>query len=243
MKVKLAHQPSYAMAYCILDRGESLLVERDGMSQMSSGIEVSAGFGPGGVGKAAMRRTLGGEGFLLARYSAQLQDAWVAVAPKFPGDIAVLDFARLGGRAVVVEQGAFLACAGPGQRFAGVEIDVRWSGMRGVLLREGATMLRLHGDGLALISSYGGIEAIELSPGEVRFVDSGHLVGFTEDVGLQVGPLGGVTQSVLTGEGLVARISAPPHAGALIWTQTRSEQALTNWLFPDRAQNRPSKRR
>jgi uncharacterized protein (TIGR00266 family) len=237
MRVHLAHQPSYAMAYCILDRGESLLVERDGMSQMSAGLEVGSGFGPGGVAKAAMRKGLGSESFILGRYTAQMQDAWVAVAPKFPGDIAVIDFSRLGGRGVVCEQGAFLAANGPCGRVSGVEIDVRFSGVKGMLLREGATMLRLHGQGIALICSYGGIEAIALGPGETRFVDSGHLVGFTDDVSVRVGPLGGVAQSVMTGEGLVAQITGPAGGGGVIWTQTRSEQSLKGWLFPTKAQN------
>lgn len=237
MQIKLAHQPSYAMAYCILARGDSLVVERDGMSQMSAGLEVSSGWGPGGMKRAAMRQMFGGEHVWLATYSAQLHNAWLAVAPRFPGDIAVVDFARLGGRGVVCEQGSFLACTGPGGGHTGVEIDVRYTGARTMLLREGATMLRLHGDGTALIGSYGGIEVIPLQPGEMRIVDSGHLVGFTDDVSLTVGPLGSVTQSVLTGEGLVAKVTAPDHAGAVIWTQTRSEQHIRGWLMPDKQQN------
>ena len=103
-------------------------------------------------------------------------------------------------------------------------------------------MLRMHGDGQALIGSYGGIEAIPLQPGEARIIDSGHLVGFTDDVSLSVGPLGSVTQSMLTGEGLVAQVTAPEQAGAIIWTQTRSERAIRNWLLPERQQNRRHRR-
>ena len=238
MRVKLAHQPSYSMAYCILDQHESIIVERDGMSQMSDGLAISTGMGPGGISGAAMRKAFGGEGLLMVRYTAQLSNAWIAVAPRFPGDIAVIDFDHLGGRGVVVEQGGFLAASGPGQVRAGVEIDIKWKGLRGVLMQEGATMLRLSGDGVALVGSYGGIEVIPLQPGEVRYVDAGHLVGFTDDVGIQVGPLGSITQSVLSGEGFVAKITGPDHHGAIIWTQTRAEQSIRNWLFPDKKQNR-----
>lgn len=237
MEIKLTHKPSYTQAYVILERGESLLVERDGMVQMSDGLDVSGGFGPGGAAKAALRKTLGGESLLMGRYTATYHNAWIAVSPRYPGDMAVIDLERLGGRGVAVEQGALVACAGPNGRHAGVDVDVRWAGVGSMLVREGMTMLRLSGHGCALIGSYGGIEAIPLADGETRFVDTGHLVGFTDDTRIQVGPLGGVVASGMTGEGLVAKLTGAPGGGSVIWTQTRSEQGLTGWLFPDKQQN------
>lgn len=237
MDIRFSHQPSYTLGFCVMSVGESLLVERDGMVQMSDGIDVSGGLGPGGVAKAALRKTLGRESFWMGRYRATYEGAWVAVAPRFPGDLAVVDLDRLGGRGVLVEAGALVAAAGPGpDGNGGVAVDVKWAGVRAIVLREGATLLHLSGSGMALVGSFGGIDAIPLAEGETRYVDTGHLVGFTDDVDIKVGPLGGVVASATTGEGLVAKVTGPP-GGAMIWTQTRSEQGLTGWLFPAKHQN------
>lgn len=225
MRVRLAGQPAYTLAYCDLELHESVLVEARAMAAMSDGIETSAGIGPGGVVKATLRRTVGSETFFMGRYRATVADAWVAVAPKYPGDIAVVDLAATG--PVLIESGALLAATDR------VAIDVRWGGLRNLVLREGATMLRVHGAGLVLIGSYGAIQRFDLRSGERVVVDTGHLVAFSDTARVQVGVLGSLSASVFTGEGLVASVTGP----GSVWMQSRAEAALRNWLFPARAQN------
>jgi uncharacterized protein (TIGR00266 family) len=237
MQISLTHRPSYAQAKCVFSRGDTLLVERDGMLSMSDGLRTHAGFGPGGLGKAVMRHALGGESLIMARYTAELENAWMQVAPRYPGDMEILDFAALGGRGVVVERGALIACTGPSDMSAGVDVDVKLRGLSSVLLREGLSMLRLSGDGLALIASYGGITSGRLRPGEVWIIDSGHLVGFTDNTSVTVDTLGGLTTSTLTGEGLVARVVGAADGGSIVWTQSRSEQGLRGWLLPQSSTN------
>jgi uncharacterized protein (TIGR00266 family) len=224
MRVNITCSPSYSMAYCFLDADESVLVESGAMAVMSAGVRVSAGVGPGGVVKATMRRALGGEGFFMGRYTADVQDAWVGVAPRYPGDVAVEE---LHGPGLLVEQGAMLAVTD------GVDVDVRWAGMRSIVLREGATLLHCDGTGTLLVGSYGGIQRFELAPGEQLIVDTGHLVAFSDTMKIRVGPLSSVATSAIVGEGLVAVFEGP----GLILVQTRAEQALANWLFPDKRQN------
>lgn len=225
MQVHFHSKPSYTAAFCELAAGEELKVERDAMICMSDGIDVVTGVGPGGIGKALMRRTLGGESFFMGTYRAVRNGAYVAVAPPYPGDLTLLDVT--GGESWLVEQGAFVACNG------GVGVDVKYGGLRNVLLREGITMLRVSGDGQAIVGSYGGVLSFNLPPGEEMIVDSGHLVGFTQSIQIRLELLGGAVASATTGEGIVSRLRGPGR----VLIQTRSEKALGSWLFPERWQN------
>lgn len=232
MKIHITCQPSYSLGYCLMDVGENLLVERDGMAKMSLGLDVDVGVGPGGMVKAAMRKHLGGESFFMGRYTATAHGAWIAVAPPFPGDIKVVDVAP-GKPGILCGSGSLIACQGACGNVAGVTVDVRWAGVRRILLKEGATVLHLDGHGSVLLGSYGGIEEFSLGAGETVVVDSGHLVAWEDTVDMSVGPLSSASTAVFTGEWLVAKLTGPGQ----VWTQTRSEEALGNFLMPNRKQN------
>lgn len=225
MNVRLACQPSYAMAYCTLSLGESLLVERDAMAVMSAGMSVAAGIGSGGVAKAMMRKTFGGENFFMGRYTADVHNAWVGISPPYPGDIDVVDLSDMSG--ILVERGSFLAAGDK------VDVDVKYAGLKSVVMREGITFLRMSGDGLGLICSYGGIQSYDLGPEQELIVDTGHLVAFSDTMDLRVGPLSSLTTAAITGEGFVASLSGPGR----LWIQTRAEKSLQSWLFPEGAQD------
>lgn len=225
MEVHLQCKPSYTMAVLVMDHGESAQVERGAMVAMSTGVEVRPGIGSGGVAKAVMRRAFGGESFFTGRYTATVDQSWVSVAPAYPGDLAALEISP--NDSCLITQGAFVACADT------VNVDVRYTGIRSVLLKEGISMLKLTGSGPVVAGSYGGIVSYNLNPGTSMVVDSAHIVGFDESVNVEVGFLGGVVTSGITGEGLVANLTGPGR----VWIQTRSEQALGSWLFPEQWQN------
>lgn len=214
------------MAYCFLEAGESVLAESGAMAAMSAGISVSAGIGPGGVTKAVLRKQLGGESFFMARYSSTVHGAWVALAPRYPGDVEHAVIQQ--GQALLIQSGSLLGVSG------GVSIDVRWAGMRSIVMREGSMLLRVAGAGDVLMASYGGIQKFELAEGEQMVVDTSHLVGFSEDISFKVGPLGGVGVAALSGEGIVAKMTGP----GLVYVQTRAETGIRGWLFPKAEQKR-----
>ena len=226
MEIKLSCQPSYTLAYCFLEAGESVLAESGSMAAMSAGINVSAGIGPGGVTKAVLRKQLGGESFFMARYTSTVHGAWVALAPKDPGDI---EHAVLGNeRGLLIQSGSLLGVS------AGLAIDVKWAGVRSVVMREGSMLLKVTGKGDVLMSSYGGIQKFNLEDGEQMIVDTSHLVAFSEDISFKVGPLGGVGVAALSGEGIVAKLTGP----GLVYVQTRAETGIRGWLFPKSEQKR-----
>ncbi len=106
MRVNVECSPAYAMAYCYLDTGESVIVESGGMTAMSDGLNVQAA-ALGGAVKGLVRKLAGGESFFMGRYTAATHNAWVAVAPKYPGDIACLTLD--GDTTLLAESGSFLA--------------------------------------------------------------------------------------------------------------------------------------
>jgi uncharacterized protein (TIGR00266 family) len=195
------------------------------MASMSDGIAMRADAGPGGLGKGLMRKALGGESLFMGRYEALVEGAWVAFAPKFPGDIT--EIALDGGIGIVAESGSLLALSGA------VNADVRWAGVRNIVLREGATMLHLTGEGTALVCSYGGIVRHDLAPEQRMIVDTGHLVAYSDTVAVRVGPLSGLVAAQFSGEGLVAELTGP----GTVFIQTRAESDLRSWVLPKRAQN------
>lgn len=226
MKVEINCPGSYAMAVCTLAYQEELFVEREAMVAMSGGISVAASTGGHGVVKAAIRKKLTNETFFMGRYRAEVGDGcWLALAPKFPGDVGQLHITE--GKGYLVESGGLLA------HTAGIEPDVRFAGLANIVLREGATMMRLRGEGLALIASYGGMQRVPVLAGETVIVDTGHIVAFSEGMRLRVGPITNVVSSQLIGEGFVGEFTGPGE----LFIQTRAEASLRSWLIPNREQN------
>jgi uncharacterized protein (TIGR00266 family) len=221
MRISLAGQPSYTLAYCYLEHGEAISCESGAMVALSAGIRAQAAL-EGGVVRSALRRTLGGESLIMARYTASVHGAWVALAPRYPGDITAVEVQP--GSELLVQSAALLAHS------EGVVVDVRFSGPQAVLLREGVSVLKVSGSGTVLFSAYGALQSFPLQTGEAVVVDTGHLVAWSPTCTTRIGPLSGVVSSTLTGEGLVAEMTGPGR----VWIQSRAEQGIRDWLFPDR---------
>jgi uncharacterized protein (TIGR00266 family) len=225
MKVDIQCAPAYALAYCYLEADEYLKAEPGAMTAMSGGIQVQATAGPGGVTKGLMRKAFANESFFMTRYTSRVHGGWVALSPRYPGDIAVIDIHP--DRPLLAEQGSFLAVS------QGLEVDVRLGNLGTIAMREGATLQKIHGEGTALLCSYGGIQRFGLAGGQQIVVDTGHLVAFTQGMGFTVGPLSGLVTAKLSGEGLVAQLTGPGE----VYIQTRAEDQLQSWLMPKRLQN------
>lgn len=223
MDVKFVGAPAYTLAYCILAVGEGLHTERSSIALLSEGVEVRAAL-PGGPIKSLLRHRFGEESLIMAHCVAAVHGAWVGVSPLYPGDILVHDLTEEG---LYVEAGSLLAMADT------VDVEVRPASLRNVALHEGATILRASGQGTILFSAYGSIERVPLADGAQLIVDTGHLVAWTPSTAMRVGPLTGLTQTVLTGAGLVAEFTGPGE----VFVQTRSPQGIRSWMYADQPQN------
>jgi len=110
----------------------------------------------------------------------------------------------------------------------GIDVDTKWGGAKSFFASEGLILLRLSGQGQALVSSYGAIHEMTLAAGERYTVDTGHLVAFDQTMQFNVRRVGGLKSTLFSGEGLVVDIQGP---GKLLM-QTRSPGDLLAWIIP-----------
>lgn len=219
MKVDVLYQPSHSLAVVQMDAGEEIQAETGAMVSMSANITLQTEMKGGFLG-ALGRSIMGGESFFTSRYRADGGPGEVTLAPPLPGDVTVLN---LEGHTMFLKSGAYLAGG------AGLSIDSKWGGARGFFGGGGLFLLRVSGQGPVVFNSYGALHWKQLQPGERYVVDTGHVVGFSDGMAFQVRKAAkGWGSTIMSGEGLVCEFTGP----GLLYMQTRSEEALVNWLVP-----------
>jgi uncharacterized protein (TIGR00266 family) len=217
MEIDIQFRPSYSLAIARLAPDERIRAESGAMVSFSAGVEIETK-AAGGLLKSLGRSLLGGESFFQNFWKAGPQGGEVTLAPRLPGDISMLE---LKGETVLVQAGSYLASED------GIELNSKISG-KAFMAGEGLSILEARGNGKLLVSSYGAIYEKNVAPNEKYTVDSSHLVAF--DAGMTVQPrgVGGLKSTVFSGEGLVIEMTGPGR----ILIQTRSPQALINWIIP-----------
>jgi uncharacterized protein (TIGR00266 family) len=218
MQTSIHFSPSFAIAVVRLQPGEIVRSEAGAMVSMAGSVEMQTDT-QGGIMRGLRRSVLGGESFFMNTFTATGPDAEVSFAPALPGDI--VDW-TLDGGTVYVQSGSYLASS------ADIEVDSKWGGSKTFFSREGLFMLKVQGTGNVLVSSYGAIQALDLQPGQVYTVDTGHMVGWSEGISYEVKKVGGWKSTLLSGEGLVCRLTGPGR----IYLQTRSPDSFLEWLIP-----------
>ena len=218
MRTEINFSPSFAMATVHLDQGEAVKAEAGAMMAMTPTVEMATST-QGGVLKGLRRSVLGGESFFMNTFTATGPDAHIVVAPALPGDIITWP---LHGNTVFLQSGSYLASS------PGVEIDSKWGGAKTFFSKEGLFMLKCAGVGDLVVSSYGAIHAMDLQPGQSYTVDTGHMVGWDEGVQYDVIKAGNWKSTMLSGEGLVVRLTGP----GKVYVQTRSPESFIQWLTP-----------
>ena len=217
MEIEILHRPSYSLAVARLAPNEKIRAEPGAMVSFSAGVEIETKM-EGGLLKSLGRAMLGGESLFQNFWKAGPQGGEVTLAPELPGDIALLE---LQGETLMVQIGSFMAAE------VGVEVDAKLSG-KAFMAGEGLSILEAKGAGKLLVSSYGAIYEKTIGPGEHYVVDSSHLVAFDGTIKVQPRTVGGLKSTLLSGEGLVIDLTGPGR----IFIQTRSPQALINWIIP-----------
>ena len=222
MDYEILHRPSYALAQIKMNSGDQIQAETGAMVSMSESVKMETGT-KGGLFGGLKRSMLGGESFFINTFTAE-QPGEVAVAPSLPGDIEALE---LNGDTLMVQSGSYLAST------VDIEVDSKWGGAKSFFSKEGLFLLKCSGTGTLFVSSYGAIHRIDLAPGERYTVDNGHMVAFDQSVQYNVGRSGGWKTTVLSGEGLVCKLTGPGR----FFMQTRSEEAFLSWLTPKLTKN------
>ncbi|MBI4817946.1 MAG: TIGR00266 family protein [Deltaproteobacteria bacterium] len=215
MDVEIRDRPSFAHITVKLAPGDTLIAEAGAMASMSASVRMVAKLA-GGIFSAILRRVFGGESMFVNEFTLGpgKSEGEVVLTQATPGDILEV---KLQDTTLYAQPGAFIAC-GPG-----VKVGLSFAGLASFIAREGLFRLKLSGSGPVWFGAYGGI--IEREVQSEYIVDSSHLVAYEPTVSLQIGLAGGLISSILSGEGLVARIRGP----GKVYLQSRSVQGLISW--------------
>tara|TARA_R110000868_G_scaffold34248_22_gene123743 strand:+ start:525 stop:1325 length:801 start_codon:yes stop_codon:yes gene_type:complete len=197
-----------------LDPQEGIVAEAGSFMMMDDGIKMETIFGDGssknqgflGSILGAGKRILTGESlFMTAFYNNLTGKRNVSFAAPYPGKIIPIDLTEYNGK-FICQKEAFL-CAAKGVSI-GIEFSKRLG--RGLFGGEGFIMEKLEGDGMAFVHAGGTMAKKVLKSGEIMRVDTGCIVGFTQDVDYDIEFIGGIKNTIFGGEGLFfAKLKGP----------------------------------
>lgn len=200
MEAKIEHRPSASWARLRMAAGEVVYVEPSSIATIKGPVEVSASLGGNGVMSSVIRRVADQTTFMTCLRVRQ-GAAEVTIAPPHFGDLAVLNLDKTG--PLMAVSGSLLAYE------QGVEVNTRVAAVRKLVLGSSAAVIKIEGSGKAILAALGAVEPVEVPPGQSFIVDSGHLIAWSADANMDLGPLKSVVSSAFTGEGLVGQFEGP----------------------------------
>ena len=215
MKFDIGGNPDYGDLTVGLASGEMIIAESGAMSRMSSDLDVHSRL-LGGLVRSLVRKLVGGESLFVAEYTAR-DMGFVSLSPSYPGTVL---HRKLSGNPFHLTAGAFLACT------PDIDLRTRFVGLRGFFSGEGAFFLECSGQGDLFFNAFGGVLERQVE-GEL-VVDTGHLVAWEPTLDFTIGGMGGVKQTLFSGEGLVMRFTGR----GKIFLQSRHLPGLSGWLSP-----------
>lgn len=192
-----------------LQSGQVIYSESGGMSWMSGNVEMKTHTG-GGLGKL-FKRAVSGESLFITDFFVNSGTGTVAFASEFPGKI--IPFKLAAGQSLILQKDAFM-CA---EKSVELDIHLRKKLGAGFFGGEGFIMQRATGPGLVFSELDGEVVEIELGPGQVLKVDTGHVAIIEPTVGFDITMVKGFRNILLGGEGLfLAKLTGP----GKVWLQT-----------------------
>ena len=219
MQFEIEGNPDYGDLTVRLDPGESFLAEGGAMSRMSGAMAMRSRL-LGGLGKAVVRRLVGGESLFVGEFSAPPESPgplFASFSPATPGTVL---HRKLSGDALTLTAGSFLACS------PGVDLRTRVGGLRAFVSGEGAFFIEASGSGDLFFNAFGGV--VEREVEGALTVDTGHVVAWEPSLDFAIAGMGGLKQIVFSGEGLVLKFSGR----GKVWLQTRVPGGLVRWIVP-----------
>ncbi len=219
MKFELKYKPSYAILVTNLDQGETITAESGALTYMTPNIEVHTRKREKSLLGSLGLKLIGGQSFWVNDYTATNGSGEAAFVAAPVGDIKQLDIAPSSG--YIIQKSAYIAST------SGIDLDVKWEGFTKGLFGQGLFMIKATGSGQMFINTFGAIDTHTLQAGQTLVVDNFHLVGFSESCSYKVTRLGGLKETLLSGEGLVTQITGPGE----VHIQTKNLQEFTEWLW------------
>ena len=225
MRFVLTGDSDCPIARLALSRGESVKIE-NGSMVYSRGVEISGGLnskkkGLGGVLGAIGRSITSGESIFITTATGTVDDGEIAIAPPIPGKIISL---QVGGQQQYrLNTGAFLACD------ATLDYTMVNQGLGRAVFggTGGLFVMETNGTGTILVSAFGDILSLDVTPESPLVVDNEHVVAWDASLNYNIQVASGMF-GFTTGEGVVNSFNGYGR----VYIQTRNLQNLAQAMHP-----------
>jgi uncharacterized protein (TIGR00266 family) len=219
MKYEVKYKPSYSMLVVNLDQGEKITAEAGAMTYMDPNIEVHTRKREKSLLGSLGLTIFGRQSFWVNDYIASQGSGEAGFVAAPVGDIEMLEVRQ--GQGYVIQKAAYIAST------ENVDLDVQWEGFTKGLFGQGLFMIRVRGNGILFINTFGAIDKHTLRLGQTLTVDNFHLVAFSDTCNYKVTKFGGLKETLLGGEGLVTQINGPGD----VYIQTKNLKEFVDWLW------------
>lgn len=217
-----------------LKKGERIYCESDAMVMMEAALDLKGSMN-GGIGRALLRSFANGESFFQQQIEAVRGDGDCLLSPVLPGALQVLD---VGKQQYLLNDGAFVATT------SGTEMKVRTQSIGNALFAQsgGFFVMETSGSGQVVVSGFGSMFQLEVSPGKDMIIDNSHVVCWDSTLRYEIsvttasggglgGMLGNLVNSFKSGEGIVLRFSG----SGKIYVCSRNRDAFVEWMKKETA--------
>lgn len=223
MDFRFENEPAYTTLVAELDKNQSVVAESGAMVSYTQNVEVETEKSDDGLLSSVKKSVLTDESVYVNKYTATSNGQEVKLAQYLPGDVTDIE---LNNESYYIQSGSYIANS------PDINTETSTGSLSSVFGGEGLFFLEASGSGRVFVGSYGGLIRREIDKGEVYTVDSGHAVAWSEDVDFTTEKIGGLKQTLLSGEGLVMRFEGP----GVVYLQSRNYDDLIS----DIAANVPS---
>ena len=225
MRFVLTGDSDCPIARLALSRGESVKIE-NGSMVYSRGVEIAGGLnskkkGLGGVLGAIGRSITSGESMFITTATGTVDDGEIAIAPPIPGKIVSLEVG--GQQQYRLNTGAFLACD------ATLDYTMVNQGLGRAVFggTGGLFVMETNGAGTILVSAFGDILSLDVTPESPLVVDNEHVVAWDASLNYNIQVASGMF-GFTTGEGVVNSFNGYGR----VYIQTRNLQNLAQAMHP-----------
>lgn len=224
MKYQIVGDSDCPIAEISLDAGQTASVERGAMVYMRN-VDLSAGTnskssGLGGLVRAVARSAVSNESVFITTATGTANGATIGVAPSIPGKISAL---HCGAAQYRLNDHAYLASD------SSVTYNMVRQKAGGALFggTGGFFVMETQGQGDVLVSAFGDLIELEVTPEAPITIDNQHVVAWDASLNYRIEVASG-TFGFMTGEGLVNTFSG----SGKVLIQSRNAPNLANVLAP-----------
>ncbi|WP_294439455.1 TIGR00266 family protein [uncultured Slackia sp.] len=225
MRYVLTGDSDCPIAQLALLRGESVRIE-SGSMVYSRGVELSGGLntkkkGLGGVFSAIGRSITSGESMFITTATGTADVGELAIAPAIPGKITCLQADAQ--HQYRLNTGTFLACD------ATLDYSMVNQGISKALFggTGGLFVMETNGTGAILVSAFGDLLTIDVTPASPVTIDNEHVVAWDASLDYRIEVASGMF-GFTTGEGLVNTFTGTGQ----VYIQTRNLRNLAQAMHP-----------